>query len=61
MAFASVYTFDLDNGKFVYSDALFTDTDEIILEKNFEIPITLEHADLLNRSLRDSTYEWHKA
>jgi hypothetical protein len=61
VAFASVYTFDLDNGKFVYSDALFTDTDEIILEKNFEIPITLEHADLLNRSLRDLTYEWHKA
>ncbi|MDV3103871.1 hypothetical protein [Thermococcus waiotapuensis] len=47
-----VYTVGFDEGK-VYVNKVILDGNEIKLEKMAEYPVTLEHADLLNRSLRD--------
>jgi hypothetical protein len=51
-----VYTVDLDKGLVVYNSIYFEEKPE--LERLGEIPITAEHADLLNRSLRDKTLAW---
>jgi hypothetical protein len=56
-----VYTVDLDNSLLIFSSIHVDDDDyeDIIhLEKILEIPVTAEHADLLNRSLRNKTIAW---
>jgi hypothetical protein len=52
-----VYTVDLDNGLFVFSSIHVEDQD-FHLEKILEVPVTAEHAELLNLSLRDKTLTW---
>jgi hypothetical protein len=47
-----VYTVDFDNGK-VLVNRLHIDGNNLRLEKLREYQVTLEHADLLNRSLKD--------
>ncbi|WP_367883669.1 hypothetical protein [Thermococcus peptonophilus] len=47
-----VYTVGFDEGK-VYVNKILLDGEEIKLEKIAEYQVTLEHADLLNRSLKD--------
>ncbi len=47
-----VYTVGFDEGK-VYLNKIVLDGGEIKLEKLAEYQVTLEHADLLNRSLKD--------
>ncbi|WP_297416646.1 hypothetical protein [Thermococcus sp.] len=47
-----VYTVGFDEGK-VYVNKIHLDDKEIKLEKISEYQVTLEHADLLNRSLKD--------
>ncbi len=53
-----VYTVDFDHGLILFNDVYVEDNGEIVLSKIAEIPVTVEHADLLNRSLRDKTVEW---
>ncbi|RLD15719.1 hypothetical protein DRI50_03600 [candidate division KSB1 bacterium] len=56
-----VYTVDLDNSLLIFSSIHVDDDDYddiIYLEKILEIPVTAEHADLLNRSLRNKTIAW---
>ncbi len=53
-----VYTVDLDHGFVLFNDIYVEDNGEVVLSKISEIPVTVEHADLLNRSLRDKTVEW---
>ena len=53
-----VYTVDFDGGFIILNDVYLEDNGEIVLSKLSEIPVTVEHADLLNRSLRDRTVEW---
>ncbi len=53
-----VYTVDFDRGFVLFNDVYVEDNGEIVLSKISEIPVTVEHADLLNRSLRDKTVEW---
>ncbi len=53
-----LYTVDLDKGLLLYN-ALDVDEDgELYVEKLEEYPVTAEHAELLNRSLRDRTMSW---
>ncbi len=52
-----VYTVDLDNGLFIFSSIHVEDQD-FHLEKILEVPVTAEHAELLNLSLRDKTLTW---
>ena len=52
-----VYTVDLDRGFFVYN-LLEVFEGEVEKEPLFEIPVTAEHADLLNRSLRNKKMAW---
>ncbi|NJF24224.1 hypothetical protein [Thermococcus sp. Bubb.Bath] len=47
-----VYTVGFDEGE-VYVNKILLDGEEIKLEKIAEYQVTLEHADLLNRSLKD--------
>lgn len=47
-----VYTVGFDEGK-VYVNKILLDGEEIKLENIAEYQVTLEHADLLNRSLKD--------
>ena len=47
-----VYTVGFDEGK-VYVNKIILDGEEVKLEKIAEYQVTLEHADLLNRSLKD--------
>ena len=47
-----VYTVDFDNGKVYVNKAEIVDS-EVKLKKIKEYQVTLEHADLLNRSLKD--------
>ncbi len=53
-----VYTVNFDEGLILFNEIFFLDDGEIKLEKLSEIPVTVEHADLLNRSLRDKTVDW---
>ena len=53
-----VYTADLDKGLFIYNIATITEEGEIALDELLAFPVTMEHADLLNRSLRDKTVSW---
>ncbi len=53
-----VYTFDLDKGLLIFSSIHAEDENNIHLHKILEVPVTAEHADLLNRSLRDKTLTW---
>ncbi len=53
-----VYTVNFDEGLILLNEIFFLDDGEIKLEKISEIPVTVEHADLLNRSLRDKTVDW---
>ncbi len=52
-----VYTVDLDRGLFIYNFVLFSE-EGASLEPLLAFPVTVEHADLLNRSLRDKTLQW---
>ncbi len=51
-----VYTVDLDRGLVIYNSVYFEE--KPTLERLGELPVTAEHADLLNRSLRDKTLTW---
>ncbi len=53
-----VYTFDLNIGLFFVNWVEMDDEGRINLEKIEEYPVTTEHADLLNRSLRDRKLSW---
>lgn len=53
-----VYTVDLDKGLLIFSSIHVEMNNEIHLHKILEVPVTAEHADLLNRSLRDKTIAW---
>ncbi len=53
-----VYTVNFDEGLILFNEIFFLDDGEIKLEKLSEFPVTVEHADLLNRSLRDKTVDW---
>ncbi len=53
-----VYTIDLEKGKLVYNEVFIPTSQKIKLEPILEVALTLEHADLLNRSLRDKTISW---
>lgn len=52
-----VYTVDLDTGLLIFS-SLHVEDQEFHLHKILEVPVTAEHAELLNRSLRDKTIQW---
>ncbi len=56
-----VYTADLDKGLFIYNIAIINDDNSIALDELLAFPVTVEHADLLNRSLRDKTLHWAEA
>ncbi|NPA92099.1 MAG: hypothetical protein GXO56_00280 [Chloroflexi bacterium] len=56
-----VYTADLDKGLFIYNIAIINDDNSIVLDELLAFPVTVEHADLLNRSLRDKTIQWADA
>ena len=51
-----VYTFDLDNGMMLVHEIEINDG--ITLHRIAELPITCEHANLLNKSLRDKKIAW---
>lgn len=53
-----VYTIDFEKGKLVYNEIYIPTSQKIKLEPILEVALTLEHADLLNRSLRDKTISW---
>ena len=53
-----VYTVDLDKGLIILNDVFLEENGDIVLSILSEFPVLLEHADLLNRSLRDKTIEW---
>jgi hypothetical protein len=57
----TVYTVDFEKGELLYNDIYLPDADTIKLEKIAEVPLTVEHADLLNRSLRDKKVNWTDA
>jgi len=53
------YTANLDKGLFIYNVVYFgEEPDALEVEPLLAFPVTLEHADLLNRSLRDKTLQW---
>ncbi len=54
-----VYTFDLDNGMMLVHEIEINDG--ITLHRIAELPITCEHANLLNKSLRDKKIAWVEA
>ncbi len=56
-----VYTVDLDNGLFKINVAQIDETGELALEKIEQYVVSVEHAELLNRSLRDKTVKWVEA
>lgn len=53
-----VYTADLDRGLFLYNSLHIERDGSFHLHRIAEFPVTLEHADLLNRSLRNKTLKW---
>ncbi len=53
-----VYTADLDRGVLVLNEAEIDEEGGYQLDVLEEYPVTVEHADLLNRSLRDKTVAW---
>ncbi len=53
-----VYTANLDKGLFIYNIAIINEDNSIALDELLAFPVTVEHADLLNRSLRDKTLQW---
>ncbi len=54
-----VYTADLDRGLFIYNVVYFGEkAEDLELDPLAAFPVTVEHADLLNRSLRDKTLAW---
>ncbi len=54
----SVYTVDFEKGEFINNEIYLPNADTVKLERIAEIPLTVEHADLLNRSLRDKKVNW---
>ncbi|HFC09548.1 MAG TPA: hypothetical protein ENJ54_06835 [Chloroflexi bacterium] len=56
-----VYTANLDKGLFIYNIALIDEDGTISLDELLAFPVTVEHAELLNRSLRDKTLAWADA
>ena len=54
----TVYTVDFEKGLIVYNEVYIPNSEITELVKIAEIPVTVEHADLLNRSLRDKTVSW---
>ena len=54
-----LYTFDLDNGLMLVHEMEFNDG--MKLHRIAELPITCEHANLLNKSLRDKKIAWVEA
>ncbi len=57
----TVYTVDFEKGELLYNDIYLPNAETIKLERIAEVPLTVEHADLLNRSLRDKTVSWKEA
>ncbi len=55
-----VYTVNFDEGLVLYNRVRM-EGDQPRLTKLAEVPVTVEHADLLNRSLRDRTVAWVEA
>ncbi len=53
-----VYTVDLDRGLLLYNALSVEEDGSLYVEKIEEYPVTAEHAELLNRSLRDRTISW---
>ncbi len=53
-----VYTADLDRGVLVLNEAEIDEEGGYELDVLEEYPVTVEHADLLNRSLRDKKVAW---
>ncbi len=53
-----VYTADLDQGLFLYNSLHIERDGSFHLHRIAEFPVTVEHAELLNRSLRDKTLRW---
>lgn len=53
-----VYTVDFDGGAVLLNQIEITGKGSKHLHKVAEFPVTMEHADLLNRSLRDKTVQW---
>lgn len=54
----TVYTVDFEKGFILYNELYIPNSDTIELVRIADIPVTVEHADLLNRSLRDKTVKW---
>ncbi len=55
---ATVYTVDFEKGELIYNEIYLASKETIQLEQIAEIPLTVEHADLLNRSLRNKKVNW---
>lgn len=53
-----VYTVDLDRGLFKINLAIISESGELELHKLEQYVVSVEHAELLNRSLRDKTLQW---
>ncbi len=53
-----VYTVDLERGLLLYNALSVEEDSSLYIEKIEEYPVTAEHAELLNRSLRDRTISW---
>lgn len=53
-----VYTVDFDNGYLLLNEVDVENSGDFHLHKIAEFPVTVEHAELLNRSLRDKTLQW---
>jgi hypothetical protein len=53
-----VYTVDFDNGYLLLNEIDVEASGDFHLHRIAEFPVTVEHAELLNRSLRDKTIQW---
>ncbi len=54
----TVYTVDFEKGELLYNNIYLPDASTVKLERIAEVPLTVEHTDLLNRSLRDKKVNW---
>ena len=52
-----IYTVDFDRGRFILNEAIF-DGEGYYLHPILEYHVSMEHADLLNRSLKNRTLRW---
>ena len=54
----TVYTVDFEKGFILYNELYIPNSNTIEPVRIADIPVTVEHADLLNRSLRNKTIKW---